>query len=256
MNLSLLARAGIFGGMVIVTVLCCFAFSNPPTNPAAGIVVWLPDDISGMRADEVTMGPAEKKWLPKDTTYLSYRYLEEGLPKQLAAYRALKATLIVAGSDSRSLHRPQVCLTAQGWEIEKAVVEKIDVATGSLEVMDYHLTRVLKNKDGSVLRNEAGDEVRQRAHYVYWWVGPEMSTAFDKEQVIYSVINSIVKGQKERWAYPSVLAWVDERKGEEGVTEARKRVFDFVKEYAPKFQKSLGAKDRPGARPLTELANR
>ena len=46
----------------------------------------------------------------------------------------------------------------------------------------------------------------------------------------------------DRWGYPSIMVPVDPRLGsEEGVAEARKRAFDFISEFAPQFQKSLGA---------------
>jgi len=243
-----------FAGMAVMTVICCIAFSNPPTNPEAGVVVWLPESIPGYLAEEGVMGSQEKKWLPLDTTYWNMTYREEDLQENLSRFRAVKATLIVAGTDSRSLHRPQVCLGAQGWTIEKRQVVTLETAGGPLDVMDFHLTRFRKNKDASFLLDEKGDKIRQRAHYVYWWVGPDHTTPDDKERVWRSTLNSVLKGRNERWAYPSVMTWVEEWKGEEGVKDARSRAFTFIQKYAPGFQKSLGAKDgKPGSRPLVVL---
>ena len=59
-----------------------------------------------------------------------------------------------------------------------------------------------------------------------------------------------MKGRKERWAYPSVMVWVDNRT-EEG--EAQERAYNFIRKYAPDFQKSLGAQDREDAVKLKSI---
>ena len=251
--MSLTVRTTIFAVMVAVTAACCLVFSNPATNPASGVVVWLPEEIPGCIGERGEMGPMEEKWLPPDTTYRKMTYLEKWQPQNLARYRALNATLIVAGSDSRSLHRPVVCLRAQGWAIKSQKVVRLDTTGGPLEVMDYHLVRVVQGEDRAPLRDAQGNEVIQRAHYVYWWIGPDDSTAIDEEKEWKSVWNSILKGENERWAYPSVMMFVDERKGDDRIEETRERIFSFIEEYAPMFQKSLGATDREDATPLIKI---
>lgn len=251
--MSLLVRTGIFVAMAITTVCLCYALSNPKTNPEAGVVVWLPREIPDSNGEIGHMGEQERKWLPADTTYLKMTYKERGLEEALAAYRALNVTLIVAGSDSRSLHRPQVCLTAQGWAISQKELVKLQTTGGFLKVMNFHLTRFLRNDDGSIRRDEKGNKMKQRAFYCYWWVGPDDSTPFDTTRVWKSVWNSILKGENERWAYPAVMIMVDERFPDRGVEEAKKRAYSFIEDYAPMFQKSLGAIDREGALELRDL---
>jgi hypothetical protein len=126
MRMTLTVRTAIFAAMAAVTLACCLSFSNPPTNPKAGVVVWLPEEIPGCSGERSVMGPMEEKWLPQDTTFLKMTYKERWLPLRQAEFRALNATLIVAGSDSRSLHRPEVCLHAQGWSIRKREAVHLD----------------------------------------------------------------------------------------------------------------------------------
>ena len=246
-------RMSVFLAMVVVTITLCFVFSNPSTNPEAGVVVWLPKDIPGYDGEPGYMSDQERKWLPSDTTYLKMTYKEKAMEESLAAYRSLNVTLIVAGSDSRSLHRPQVCLRAQGWGIDKKELVELDTTGGELSVMNFHLSRVLKNEDGSVKRDENGKKIIQRAFYCYWWVGPDDSTPYDETRVWKSVVNSIIKGQNERWAYPAVMVMVDERFPDKGAAEAKERAYQFIEEYAPVFQKSLGATEREDALQLRDL---
>jgi len=252
--MTLFWRTIVFILMAGATIASCFLFSNPATNPESGVVVWLPEEIPGYVVEEGVMGPQEKQWLPLDTTYWGMSYREKNLPENLSKFRAIKMTLIVAGTDSRSLHRPQVCLGAQGWVIEKREVVTLETIGGPLKVMDFHLTRFRRNEDRSIMLNKDGEKIRQRAHYVYWWIGPDHSTPDDKERVWRSTLNSIIKGRNERWAYPSVMTWVEEWRGEEGVQDAKNRAYEFIKQYAPGFQKSLGAQDgKPGSRNLVTL---
>lgn len=236
-----------FVAMAAVTIGCCLLFSQPATNSKVGVVVWLPPEVPGYRSERGEMGEKEQEWLPEDTTFLKMTYLENGLPEDVARYRAVHATLIVAGADSRSLHRPRVCLGAQGWAIKKALVVTVETAGGPLRVMDYSLARFVRNKDLSIRLNEDGSKRTQRAHYFYWWIGPNASTPSDEEKVWKSLWSSILNGENERWAYPSVLTLVDERYGDAGVEEARSRALGFIGSYAPSFQKSLGAQDREDA---------
>lgn len=245
-------RTGIFGGLALLTILACRLFSDAQTNPVAGVVVWLPEDLLGYRVETGVMGKEEKKWLPTDTTFLKRVYTEDWLPESDANYRALSATLIVAGSDSRSLHRPQVCLTAQHWSIVKREVVRLETAGGPLEVMDFHLARTIRNPDGSPRLDAKGEAITVKAHYVYWWIGPETSTPSDEERVWLEVWNSILKGRKERWAYPSVMVYVDERREE---SESQERAYQFIRKYAPDFQKSLGARDRDDAVELKSIGS-
>ncbi|MDQ8188867.1 exosortase-associated EpsI family protein [Roseibacillus persicicus] len=247
--MNLYKRTGIFAALAVLTLVCCKFFSEAETNPEAGIVVWLPENRLGFQVSTEQMGKEEKEWLPLDTTFLKRTYYEGWLSRQRATERAVSATLIVAGADSRSLHRPQVCLRAQGWTIEKREVVSLETDGGPLEVMDFSLAQVIRREDGSAYLDANGDSVYRRANYVYWWVGPDSSTASDEERVWLEVWNSILKGRRERWAYPSVMVHV----GADGRPAAQKRAYDFIQEFAPHFQKSLGAVEREGAVPLKAI---
>ena len=79
-----------------------------------------------------------------------------------------------------------------------------------------------------------------KAHYIYWWVGKNISTPHSLKRILLSALNNIFKNTNDRWAYPSVMVYslANDKNAE---NEARQRGLDFIKEYAPTFQKSLGA---------------
>ena len=237
---SLWIRFGVFLGLSAITLASCVFFSNPETDPAIGVVLSLPGEDSDFFVFEEKMGDLERKWLPDDTSFIKRIYVEKDRNPEEARGRALVATLIVAGSDSRSLHRPQVCLKGQHWTIVKREIVELDIQGDSLAVMDFYLERVKIGADNTTVIGEDGKPEKVKAHYVYWWIGPKASTPSDMERVWLELANSIRKGRKERWAYPSVQVIVDERYGRE---EAQKRAYEFIQRAAPSFQKSLGAQE-------------
>lgn len=273
-KMTLGLRTTVFALVVGGTLLACRLFSNPDTNPVAGVIVWLPESFEGVEGKEQFMGLQEKRWLPKDTTFYKLSYpnkdylLEAERLRKLGgddqkrkalvieswAYNyGVGASLIVAGADSRSLHRPQVCLVAQGWQIDRRELVTVDTASGPLQVMDFHLSMLPKLETGKQMLDETGKPIKFRAHYFYWWVGPGATTASDEQRVWLETWNSILKGRRERWAYPSVMVWVNEAEGKNADVIAREKAIRFIKEAAPSFQKSLGAEEKPGSRSLKAI---
>ena len=105
--------------------------------------------------------------------------------------------------------------------------------------MDFTLLRKVSEEAGTI-RNA-------RAHYIYWWIGARRSTPSDFERILYTVLDNMFRNVNNRWGYPSVLVHVDlegNKTPEEIASadeEARKRAFSFIQQFAPMFQKSLGA---------------
>ena len=234
-------RSAVLAGMAVLTILLCSWFPNAGRNSQVGLYMWLPEESFKLEGRSVSVSSQEAETLPKDTTYLKMAYLEKFKSPQVAQHRQMSATLILSGNDRRSLHEPEICLRGQGWKIEKREVNVVPTVGGDLEVMTLQLGRWAK-RGGDVVKDESGERFRIRAIYVYWWVSADGSTPHADERVIRTALNNMFKNLNDRWGYPSIMVPVDARfDSEEGLREARKRAFDFVSEYAPKFQKSLGA---------------
>ena len=108
-----------------------------------------------------------------------------------------------------------------------------------IKVADFALTRKVNEEDGSI-RNV-------RAHYLYWWIGAKRSTPSDFERILFTVLDNMFRNINNRWGYPSVMVYAqleDEMTPDEikdADQDALKRAIGFVEQYAPMFQKSLGA---------------
>jgi hypothetical protein len=234
-------RSVVLVSLAAATIILCSWFPNAGRNSQVGLYMWLPEDTFELKGRSVSVSSQEADTLPEDTTYLKMAYLEKFKPPEVARYRQMSATLILSGNDRRSLHEPEICLDGQGWKIEKREVDVVSTLGGDLEVMTLQLGRWAK-KDGDFVTDENGERIRIQAIYVYWWVSAEGSTPHADERVVRTALNNMFRNLNDRWGYPSIMVPVDARFGsQEGLREARKRAFDFVSEYAPKFQKSLGA---------------
>tara|TARA_B100000900_G_scaffold413800_1_gene438673 strand:+ start:121 stop:759 length:639 start_codon:yes stop_codon:yes gene_type:complete len=200
------------------------------------------DAVSGHVGFTRPVTKEEKKWLPEDTGILKMLYVprESKASNETEATEAgISASLILSGTDRRSLHRPEVCLRAQGWRIAGKEVVDVSVGDQKFRVTDFTIVRKLNEKDG-VIRNI-------RAHYFYWWIGAKRSTPSDFERILFTVLDNMFKNINNRWGYPSVMVYAELEEGmtleeiQESDKKARERALNFVRQYAPMFQKSLGA---------------
>ena len=230
--------------LVSITIALCMRFPNAAENSAAGMVLRLPgrDEVPGHLGFDRPISKEEKKWLPEDTGIKKMLYVPKDakVTNEVEASEAgISVSLILSGMDRRSLHRPEVCLRAQGWRIAGKETVTLSVAGEDLKVMDFTLVRKANAEDGT-MRNV-------RAHYVYWWIGAKRSTPSDFERILYTVLDNMFRNVNNRWGYPSVLVHADlegrSTPAEIAVAdaEARKRAYSFIQQIAPVFQKSLGA---------------
>lgn len=235
-----LVKCGVLFGLMVLVLALCKVFPNAATGRQTGMVLNPPPRVPGHVTVVVEAARDEKKMLPKDTgiekrSYVPLEHVdfttdppsvtEEGMLK------AIHATLILSGNDPRSLHKPEVCLDAQGWVISRKEVVELTVNGRPLEVMDFTMFRNERGKDGKT-------PVRRRAHYVYWWIGKERSTPHDWERILRSDLDNLLHNINNRWGYPSVLVYVD-RDEPGGDQAASERAYDWIRDYAPLFQKSL-----------------
>ena len=237
-------RSGVVMLFASVTIALCVCFPNAAENSASGMLLRLPDrdGVSGHVGFPRPVSKEEKKWLPGDTGILKMLYVPKNLQvsnEAEATEAGISASLILSGKDRRSLHRPEVCLRAQGWRIAGKETVDVSFAGKEIKVADFALTRKVNEEDGSI-RNV-------RAHYLYWWIGAKRSTPSDFERILFTVLDNMFRNINNRWGYPSVMVYAQLEDGmtpdeiKDADQDALKRAIGFVEQYAPMFQKSLGA---------------
>ncbi len=203
---------------------------------AAGVVMELPTAVGRFLGQPLEKDAAEKALLPEDTQMLKMQYRSPGAAEDRDV---VQVTLVLAGAERRSIHRPEVCLDGQGWTLLDSRVLDVEVLPGRfLPVKDLLVERQVRMKDG-------GSRML-RAHYAYWFIGTDVTTPSNATRVWLSTWDNIFRNINHRWAYASITCWVTENLQP---AESGQRVRDsetsaavvreLIRLLAPKFQKDL-----------------
>ena len=130
----------------------------------------------------------EQELLPQDTEG-SRRLFKDKNGNQLVC------SVILAGREATSIHRPELCLPGQGWTINEHM-ETIPVAAapgGTLAVMRMNGTRLAQWPDGRV--------AQLRSIFLYWFVGKDRITASHWQRIYWTSKDRILHNTNHRWAY-------------------------------------------------------
>lgn len=107
----------------------------------------------------------------------------------------LFCSVILAGRDVTSIHRPELCLPGQGWTINEHM-ETIPVTAapgGALAVMRMNATRSFPLKNGRTAQT--------RAVFLYWFVGKDRLTASHWQRIYWTAKDRVLHNTNHRWAY-------------------------------------------------------
>lgn len=225
------ARSGTIGRVAILLVLggataaLCLLTPSPNTAPLAGVIMDLPEQIGNFTGKVIAATPGELAILPADTQIVRREYLDP-------AGDRIMASIVLSGGEKRSIHRPEVCLPAQGWSMRGGKVEKLALADGSdLEVMNLSLVRQVEVGPG--------DRRNLYAHYLYWFVGKNVTTPNHWHRVFLTSYDRITKNLNHRWAYVIVMSIVTEGFVPGGKNEPQtvQMLKEFTAEIAPTFMR-------------------
>lgn len=189
--LQLSALVVILGGGVLLTALTSDV--TKVTEPGVKLVdglPFLPDQAGEWRGGEVTgLSKEERDILPADTEGARRVYTD-------AAGHQVYCSLVLAGRDVTSIHRPELCLTGQGWHwngIKIAEVPTAAVAGGVLRVSRLDSAHAVVMKDGRTGESQA--------IFVYWFVGKERTTPHHWQRILWTTMDRVFHNRNHRWAY-------------------------------------------------------
>lgn len=213
-------------GLGGATAALCLLLPTPNTAPKAGVIMDLPESIAGFTGKIIPATPGEIATLPSDTQIVRREY------GNLAGDRIM-ASIVLSGGEKRSIHRPEVCLPAQGWSMRGGKVEEVPLADGrDLKVMDLSLTRDVEIGPG--------DRRKLYADYFYWFVGNGVATPYHWNRVFLTSFDRITKNINHRWAYVIVMSIVTEGFVPNGKNETQtvEMLRQFTAQLAPTFMRS------------------
>lgn len=216
-------RGAVIVLLVAATVVACLWGTPPAAKSEPGVVMDLPDSLIGLWGSNQPVSESEKVILPADTEFAKKIY-SDGLGNDI------HCQIVLAGAEKRSIHRPEVCLPAQGWTIKSGEVVPMKLADGKkLEVMKLTVVRPV------TLNNGAQRELT--SVFCYWFIGKHTTTPHHFVRVLKTNLDMLFHNTNHRWAYVIVNAPVLEGfvSGGKNLAQTNERVEAAIAELAPQI---------------------
>jgi exosortase len=151
----------------------------------AGVNMSLPDSLPGYLGFEEAPSEAELHILPKDTEFAKKRYVG-------SAPVDVRCEIVLSGAAKSSIHRPQVCLIAQGWTIYQEQTIPITLANGHSQ--EVRVLTIGRKEEGKVFTG----------YLIYWYVGKDRTTADNFKRILLTSWDRVVRRVNHRWAYVTI----------------------------------------------------
>lgn len=209
-----------------------------------GIVLLFPD-VEGMKASRLSKnlpttvgrwigkpqepGEKEKQVLANDTEFERMQYVDTGgrLP-------SVEASIVFSGKNlSQSIHRPEVCLRAQGWQFvsEKYLSWENLLPDGELlpvkEIVCRRLYQVANDEgDPEDVMLENGEKAYIWRVFYYTFVGHEKIVSGHYQRTGEDIKDRLFKGYDQRWAYATFSSFITKKHDEQGFPQGDVLVLD------------------------------
>ena len=198
------------------------------TSPA-GIAMTLPNVIGMWIGDDAEITQKERDTLAKDTQFVRKIYTG---PERDQIF----VSIVLSGDDmTNSIHRPERCLPAQGWNVQSSSKRTIQVPGGkALQVTKLQNRQIIETADKRrfTLNN---------LNY-YWFIGYRDMTASHLSRTGIDLRDRIVGGYSQRWAYITVVKMVTKgiARPERTEEQTAEMIEQFIQQLAPRLQKPDG----------------
>jgi EpsI family protein len=189
--LQLSLVVAILGGGVVLTALTSNVAKE--TEPGVKLVdgqLFLPVEAGPWQGSEISgLTKEERAVLPADTEGTRRTYKD-------AAGHEVYCSVILAGRDVTSIHRPELCLTGQGWRwtgVSVASIPTPAAAGGKLRVTRLDAVHDVLLKGGQV--------AQAQSIFVYWFVGKDRTTPYHWQRILWTTMDRVFHNRNHRWAY-------------------------------------------------------
>ncbi len=237
-------RAFLLLGFVLFFVGVVLALPSSPGMKPSRLARNLPESFTNWRGKPQEPGSQEKKILARDTEFERMHYVDT-----VTRLPSVEASIVFSGKNlSQSIHRPEVCLRAQGWNF---VSESYEVwpdllPNGELLPVKELICRMVYRRT-----NEAGDPedvLREDGSPVYIWrafyytfFGHERVVAGHYERTGEDMKDRLLKGHDQRWAYATFSSFITKKHEEQRLNQGAVDILDEAetKTHIQSFLKEL-----------------
>ncbi|MDE0758609.1 MAG: EpsI family protein [Pseudomonadales bacterium] len=161
----------------------------------SAIVMSLPSSLKDWRFKPSEPSKQVLDALADDTNYEQGIYYRT-TPGRIGKLDLVRAFIVLSGEDmNNSIHRPERCLYAQGFEILDSRIININVG-GSSTIPAQRLT------------SEHRSSGLQQVSY-YWFTGAKVITSSHYSRTLTDMWDRLMTGTNQRWAYVTVSAFLN-----------------------------------------------
>src|SRR3954453_12411588 len=172
---------------IVLTVGFSVVFLLPKSGKSspAGIAMELPNYVGDWIGKDAEVTDREREVLAKDTQFARKTYTN-------LAGDSIYVSIVMSGDDmANSIHRPERCLPAQGWNLEATGKRTVALANGK----QLELTRLRNGR--SVERNDKKRGTLENMTY-YTFLGSEEVTATHLTRTSIDLRDRILHGYNQR----------------------------------------------------------
>ena len=204
----------------------------------------LPESFGDWIGIPVEPGTREKEILAKDTEFerMQYSHVDGIRPP-------IEVSVVFSGKNlSQSIHRPEVCLRAQGWEfVSESYFSWDDVLTNGerLPVKEIicRLVRMQKSENGELepVLLENGEKAYVWRAFYYTFLGHTKIVSGHYQRTGEDIKDRLIRGYDQRWAYVTVSSYITKKFAEQGVQTGRLAILDEggTKKHVAEFLREL-----------------
>jgi hypothetical protein len=193
------------------------------TLPLAGLAekVLLPERVLDYESKELDVPKMVLDYLPKDTSYGQRMYrAPDGF--------AVQVNVVLMGSDRTSIHKPEFCLSGQGWRIDQDACSQVSLKLERPRPYDLPVMKLIATQNLEI----EGETRTRRGVYLYWFVADDEYTASHTQRMWWMARDMLTRGTLQRWAYITYFAAC--APGQEEATFERMKI--LIAASVPEFQ--------------------
>jgi EpsI family protein len=230
MKLSTVGRRLIAVDLLLAVGLSSiFLLPYTPDSSPSGISMKLPIWVGNWLGEDSQVTQKELDVLAADTQFARKIYTSPAGDK-------IFVSIVLSGEDmANSIHRPERCLPAQGWNLLHTSKHTVPLGSGeSLPTTRLAGERVLP----------VGENNHVMIHNLtyYWFVGYQKITPSHFTRTMIDIQDRLMHGYNQHWAYVTVAATVTKgvARPERSEAETAAIIEKFISQLTPKLERPDG----------------
>jgi hypothetical protein len=192
-----------------------------PIPGSVAMKINLPQRVQDFTSTNVPEPQVVLGYLPADTSYAERLYSAPD------GFR-IQSTAILMGTDRTSIHRPEYCLAAQGWDWKPDDVQTLNIPIN--DQPPYQL-RAAAWKLSQIMQLPNGEKANVGGVYVYWYVANNEETPDHNKMLEWLTLDFLHTGTLQRWAYISYFSLCQPGQQDAAIDRIKKFIAASVSEF-------------------------